>query len=278
MPVATLAELPESRAERDLARIYQEIRAFSAVPYVSSLQRHVATMPGCLEYCWGMCRPAFLDGTIPETAWRRAATIPLEPFAKLSQSAMRLFGVDAAGVRAIRGICQTFIRVSPINLLFAGCIERLIAGDAPGGGGGPRADWTPPAMLGAAAPMPPLDTLPADVRAVLMTLAMDLGGARFVPGLYRQMAPWPAYLAHAAALVAPLAHDDAARAERAAIARSITDAAADIVAALPPAPPGLTPPDEAQRKALRAAIKSYRVTSPQMIVFGTLLRDALPEQ
>ncbi len=276
MTNATLAELPESRASGDLARIYGEIRENCVAPYVSSLQRHVATMPNCLEYCWGVCRPAFLDGTIQKAAWQRAATIPAAPFAKLSPAAMRLFGVDVIGVRAIRNICQTFIRVSPINLLFAGCIERLITGGGPGGGTAPRPAWTPPAMLDAAVPMPPLDTLPADPRALLMSLAMDLDGARFVPGLYRQLAPWPAYLAHAATLIAPILHDDAARAQRAAIASKIIDAAADIVAALPPAPPELIPPSAAQCEALLGAIESYRVTSPEMIVFGTLLRDALP--
>ena len=104
-----------------------------------------------------------------------------------------------------------------------------------------------PAMLDAAAPVPPLDTLPGDLRAVLMGLAMDLGGARFVPGLYRQMAPWPAYLAHAATVIAPLLHDESARARRAGIARTMIDAAAGIVAALPPAPPELTPPGAASR-------------------------------
>jgi len=274
--VATLAELPESDAAGDLARIYDEIRVLCAVPYVSSLQRHMATMPGCLEYYWGVCRPAFIDGAIQKMAWRRATAMPHEPFARLSSSAMRLLGVDAAGVRAIRTICETFIRVSPINLLFAGCIEHLISGGQPGGDGAPRAAWTPPAMLDAATPMPPLDTLRADLRAVLMGLAMDLGGARFVPGLYQQMAPWPAYLAHAATLIAPLLHDDGARARRAEIASAVIDAAAGIVASLPPAPPDLTPPGAAQCAALLGAIKSYRVTSPEMIVFGALLRDALP--
>jgi hypothetical protein len=244
-------------------------------------------MPGGLEYCWGVCRPAFMDGTIQQTAWRRAAAAAShEPFGALSHAAMRLLGVDGAGVQAIRMICETFIRVSPINLLFAGCIEHLITvdrpvgrpGDGPGGSAAPRAAWTPPEMLDAAAPMPPLDTLPADLRAVLMELAMDLGGARFVPGLYRQMAQWPAYLAHVATLVAPLLGDEGARARRAGIARAVIDGAAGIVATLPPPPPELTPPDDAQCTALLGAIKSYRVTSPEMIVFGTLLRDALPDQ
>ena len=40
-----LAELPEDQATGELAVIYDEIRRFSAVPYVSSLQRYLATMP-----------------------------------------------------------------------------------------------------------------------------------------------------------------------------------------------------------------------------------------
>jgi hypothetical protein len=41
-----LAELPEDRATGAIAEIYDEIRRFSGVPYVSSLQRYLATMPG----------------------------------------------------------------------------------------------------------------------------------------------------------------------------------------------------------------------------------------
>lgn len=276
MAQQTLTELPEAEATGDIARIYDEIRTYSAVPYVSSLQRHVATMPGCLEYAWGTCRPAFLDGTIPETAWRLAKTVPVAPFPALSAAALRLMGVDDAGIRAIRDICNTFTRVSPINLLFAACVEHLLDGHAPGGGTAVRANWTPPPMAAPQPPMTPLDELPEDQRDVLMQLAQDLGGAQFVPGLYRQLTPWPAYLAHAVTLIEPVLKDPAARESRTEIARTITAAAPEIVENLPPAPPELTPPTPAQAEAIRTAILSYRVTSPEMIVFGTLLRDALP--
>ena len=45
-----MAELSETEVTGELARIYEKIRVYSGVLYVSSLQRHVATMPGCLEY------------------------------------------------------------------------------------------------------------------------------------------------------------------------------------------------------------------------------------
>ena len=44
-----LAELQERDATGEIARIYAEIRRLWAVPYVSSLQRHLATRPGWLE-------------------------------------------------------------------------------------------------------------------------------------------------------------------------------------------------------------------------------------
>ena len=43
-----LAELAEDAAKGEIAGIYGEIRRLWAVPYVSSLQRHLATRPGWL--------------------------------------------------------------------------------------------------------------------------------------------------------------------------------------------------------------------------------------
>lgn len=274
----TMAELPETEVTGELARIYEEIRVYCGVPYVSSLQRHVATLPGCLEYAWAACRPAFLDGTIPETAWRRVRMIDIVPFPPLSESAMRLIGVDLAGVGAIRNICDNFVRISPINLLFAGCVERLIAGAAPGGGDASRVSWTPPPMLQPMPAMTDVATAEPDVAAVMMQLKTELGGKPFVPGLYRLLAEWPGYLAHAATLIAPLLNDEAARRMRAAIAEEIIAAADDIIASLPPVPDSYAPPTAEQGRAIVSAIRTYRVTSPEMVVFGTLLRDALPAE
>ena len=271
-----MAELSETEVTGELARIYEKIRVYSGVLYVSSLQRHVATMPGCLEYAWAACRPAFLDGTIPETAWLRAKMTDTGPFPRLSPAALRLMGVDAKGVRAIRNICENFVRVSPINLLFAGCVERLIEGAVLGASDQPRASWTPPEML---PPMPAIadvNTVPPDVASVLMQLKTEIGGKAFVPGLYRLLAGWPGYVAHAATLISPLLNDAAARRVRAAIAEEIIAAADGIVASLPPLPGGYAPPTAAQGRAILSAIRTYRVTSPEMVVVGTLLRDALP--
>jgi hypothetical protein len=271
-----MVEIPESEAHGELAQIYEELRLYCAVPYVSSLQRHVATMPGCLEYVWAALRPVFLNGSIQETAWRLAAIGSVAPLPPLSSAALRLLGVDADGIRSIRNICDNFVRVAPINLLFAGCIGRLLAGVKPGGEAVLENGWQPPAML---APMPALLNAAAasdGVRAVLMQLASQIGERSMVPGLYRLLAHWPAYLAHVATLIEPLLKNDSARAERQELAARIVAAADEVLAGLPPLSTHYRPPSAAHRRAIIAAIHTYRGTSPEMIVVGTLLRDALP--
>jgi hypothetical protein len=272
-----MAEISESEASGELARIYEELRLYCAVPYVSSLQRHVATMPDCLEYVWAALRPAFLSGVIQETAWRLAGMIPVAPLPPLSLAALRLLGVDADGVQSIRNICDNFVRVAPINLLFAGCIERLLAGAEAGGVAVLDKTWQPPAMLAPMPAMPDVAAAPDDVRAVLMQLGSQMGESTMVPGLYRLLAHWPAYLAHAATLIEPGLKSDSARVQRRGLAARIVAAADEVLAGLPPLPTQYRPPSAAHRRAIEAAILTYRGTSPEMIVFGTLLRDALPD-
>jgi hypothetical protein len=50
VPARMLPELQERDAAGEIAAIYGEIRRFWAVPYVSSLQRHLATRSGWLEW------------------------------------------------------------------------------------------------------------------------------------------------------------------------------------------------------------------------------------
>ena len=274
---ALVAEIPEGAATGEIARIYDEMRVYCAVPYVSTLQRHVATMPGCLEWMWAALRPAFLSGDIPETAWRLAGSVEVAPLPPLSASALRVFGVDEAGAKTIRSICELFVRVSPINLLFAACVRRLLEGETGQGQDAPSAGWTPPAPVPALPPMADPATLAADPAAVLLQLGDAApGGAVVVPGLYRFLARWPGYLAHIATELGPRFHDPATREACDAIATRITDAAPEILSRLPALTGGPTPPGAAQTTAILAALDHYKGTSPEMVIFGTLLRDALP--
>ena len=271
-----MKEIPEGQETGDLVAIYADLRQFCAVPYVSSLQRHVATMPGCLEYAWAICRPVFASGQLQRRAWGLAQTVGDRPFPPLTLASLTLMGVNSTDLNAIRNIYANFVRVAPLNLLFAGLVEALLKGAEPGNQLMTEPSWSPPLMLDTMPPMPPVESLDTSVQAIMMQLATRLGGQPFVPGMYRLLAPWPAYLAHAAALIEPLIRSAQGQSSRQVIADSIVDAAQDLLPHLAAPPAHLTAPSEAQSAAIIQAIHTYRVTSPEMIVIGTLLLDSLP--
>lgn len=268
------SEIPEAEATGETAVIYGELRYFYGAAYVSSMQRLLAAWPGALEWAWAAVRPGFASGQIPETAWRLAAPGDLPHLPPLSASALRVLGVDAAAEAEIRDVCGNFAHVSPVNLLFGGCLRRLLRGESAGGAPSASLDWTPPAAL---SPLPDMVTdadMDDDQRAVLAQFTARLGEASFVPGLYRMLARYPAYLAHVATVLGPLFVDAKVSRICDQIRDQIDAAAPDILAQLPPCDLPPPPPDVAAE--VLAAIESYRNTSPQMIVFSTLLRNSLP--
>ena len=230
-----LAELPEDRATGAIAVIYDEIRRFSGVPYVSSLQRYLATMPGVLEWAWAALRPAIVSGVIPETGWRSGRRRAADAAASGVRGDARGVELDMGGYATIGAIAENFVRVSPVNLMTGACL-RLLLTEPPPHGPGIAETWTPPAML---PPMPgnvdPL-ALPPEQRAVLMRFATEVDGAPFIPALYRQLARFPGFLAWLADTLVPRLTDPETNAARAAFRAAALDAAPAIVARLPGLP------------------------------------------
>ncbi len=273
--MTAFTELPEAEATGRIAEIYAEIRHFYGVPYVSSLQRHLATLPGVLEWAWDAVRPAFACGVLPERAWALAAEVDLRPLPKLSTAALSIMGVDKQTVETIRTVCRSFETVAPLNMAMGGTVRALLHGaDTSGTRPPPAWEWRPQHRF----PNPPatlrLDAVSEDVRMVLLQLATDMDGETFVPGLYRQLAHWPAYMAHIATELGPLFEDAVVATECHGVRRRITAAVPEFLSVLPPVPP---PPANAPAEHILAAIETYQVTSPQMICFGRLLREALPD-
>lgn len=271
-----LAELHERDATGEIAVVYDEIRRFCGVPYVSSMQRHLATRPGWLPWVWAALRPAFAGGRAQTAAWRVADGLAVPRLASIARDALRVWGVDAAAEASIHAVCDSFVRASPTNLMLSGMLRRLLRGERPRGAVAAGTRWSPPA------PPPPLPALvdvaalPAAERSVLMSLGTEVGGQPFVPGLYRLLARWPAFLAHVATVLRPRLDDPATRAAEAALLSAIDAEIPAVFATLPP-PPGHPPaPAEAEFPAVLAALDAYRTTSPEMVVASLMIRSALP--
>jgi hypothetical protein len=272
--VPVMQELPESEASGGIAAIYEEARRFCGVPYVSSMHRYLATMPGCLEWVWASLRPALANGAIQEAAWDCVKSLSLEPMAPVSRPALRLFGVTAADEVAIRAACDTFVRVSPINLVFGACLRRLLMEPHAATETAIAADWTAPAAYRNLPDFADSANFDDDQAAVLSTFTRALGAGEFIPGPYRMFANWPAYLAHVSVELSPILASSGYAEDREALFRAVDIAASKVALGSSAAPEGR--PSEYEADLICAAVASYRQTSAEMVIAGTLLRNALP--
>ena len=66
--MTSFREVAEAEAAGGIALVYDEIRRTYAVPYVSSLFRHLAIYPGLLPWAWRILRPALLSGAVQHLA------------------------------------------------------------------------------------------------------------------------------------------------------------------------------------------------------------------
>jgi hypothetical protein len=273
-----LDELPEARATGEAARIYGEIRRLSAVPMVALIYRHLATMPGVLEWSWALLEPAMRAGAVQEAAWELARGAALPRQGAIPSAALRAAGVGAEDERGIANVLDAYNRANPVNIVVVRCLalhlgEARVAGTA---AGERWPAWQPPAAIGA---LPPIVD-PAEMTPAVRELAILLANrgptdspAPLWPSLYRHLAHWPAFLGYASVLLAPAFDEVDVAATR---FREQADAAAARIAAQLTPPRELERPSGAQAQQLRAAIDAFSQRIPEMVVIGNTLRRALP--
>jgi hypothetical protein len=271
-----LKELSEEHASGELALIYREIRRFCAVPYVSSLQRHLATRPGWLEWGWQSVRPVFANGIAQEAAWQAAQKVTAEPLPAVTPAVAEIWGVDEDARETIRAIAKLFVRVSPTNLMFSAMLRYLLAGEEARGQTQPSA-WLPPLAIVEPPPMVAFEALSAPTYDALLGFGTTVAGQPFVPGLYRMLGHWPGFLGFLNATLAPRLSDPESAAACLRIQQRIDEASRQVFAKLPATKGDWPMPPVAEHAGVLDAIERYRVTSPQMIVFGSLIGACLEE-
>ena len=272
-PVALLPEVPEARATGPTKAIYDEIKRLSGVPMAALIFRHLATVPGALEWAWGALRPLFASGRLQEAAWRIARETRYEPLGAIARDVLGVRGVDDAGLREIHAVLGAYNRANPVNLLAVSCLLRALDGASGTPGPSGTKPWIPPAPAGSLPPMIDIGAMRPHVAEILFTLASrgEPVRVRVVPSLYRHFGHRPQFLALLAKLLVARFRDGSI-ARGAASVRAAMDAAADDLVLAIAAPPA---PD----KAIAATLRSFGTeTIPEMIAVGAIIQAALPER
>ena len=259
-----LAELPEDGATGEIAEIYNEIRRLWAVPYVSSLQRNLATKLGWLEWTWAALGPAFLSGSAQSAGWEITANLPL-PKSPQDWPSLPYLGKEELEVVGI--VCESFVRVAPVNLIFAGLLGRLLIERTTFGTGWPSSTWSPPETLPSLPPMVDITAIPSDLRVKLINLGTNEGGEPFVPGLYRILAKWPDIIDYLDTTLPRLKDLPETEVARMVLLMKIDAAVDKIFTKLPPLSSAEIPSPHLTNEVL-STLAIYRRTSPEMVIFG----------
>lgn len=272
-------ETPDGDARAQIEAIYEEVRRLYGAPYVSAIHYSLATQPGFLEWAWTELAPTFRSGKVQEAAWAAAARLDAPSLAPIAWPALRVWGLDARDVASVRAAAQTFVRVAPVNMMFAALIKLRLEGFGSSGRNEENAvePWQAPEPPAASLPaMIDLDRADQTTRDIASLFATDLDGSLFVPGLYRMLLQWPAFAAHLATDLIPrlrsrsvtLLFDEL---------RSLIDDAAPTVLSAPPhgGSNGVAPSDVARNYFMRISA-TYRRTSPELVIAGMMLENALP--
>lgn len=271
-------EINEADATGEIAEIFAELRTLWSVPYVSAIHRTLAAKPGFLEWAWEAVAPVFRDGRGQEAAWRCAKGLNVPPLDPIPAAVLRVWGLDAAALAAVRTAAEGFVRVAPINMVFAGLLKQILEGATSSGTGAKRDAWNAPPPLPAPPDMVDLGRLDPSARAATMLLASEMGGKPFVPGLYRMLAHWPGLMAHLATALPPRLASAPVISAFDELRRRIDAAVPEVLASLPPISSKRAPPSDADRADFFSLGQTYRRTSPELVVVGQLLADALPKR
>jgi hypothetical protein len=269
-------DISEAAATGETAAIYSELRVLYGVPYVSAIHRIIAGRPGFLEWAWEATAPAFRSGAAQEAGWRCARELEITPLESIPAHVLGVWGIDQTERERIAKVCETFVRVAPVNMIFAGLVTQLLLGVPTGGDGAHEERWVPPPPItGDAVEMAELATMTPDLRETTLLFATDMDGAPFVPGLYRMLAHWPGLLAHLAVTLQPRLRAPETVSAFDTLRARIDAAVTEVLAGMPRTHTVHPLPSIADQQWFTSVSRTYRQTSPEMVVSGRLVKAAV---
>ena len=267
-----LAELSEDQASGDIRQIYQEIRRLSAVPMVALIWRHLATLPGTLEWAWDFLGPAMRGGALQQIAWELAEKTRIPRQLTIDISALRVAGISEEDQRGITDTLDGYNRANPVNFVMVRCLSLHLAGTTGATHSQAWPHWQPPPPPSALLPMINPEAMSPTVHALALLLTdrrSDVAPSTLLPSLYRHLAHWPAFLGYASVLVPP--EFEAIDAAAAQMRKQVDLACASLTFQLVPAASQPVPSGQLIR-----ALEQFSIRIPEMVVIGNLLRAALP--
>lgn len=273
MPV--LPELAADKATGEIRNIYDAIESALGVRLVNLVYRHLATVPGALEWAWYTVGAAFEAGIFAD---RSKALIVGNAVSRKNRIVLEAVGLDGIEAAQVIATLDAYIRANPMNAVSLRVIALALEAGRP-------ADAVTVERRGGAAlpsllPMVSLDDMDPDTNALMRRLARLTTGAesKIVPSLFRHFAPWPDLLNRLADAMEQMSRGGVIDDQADLVFERADRIAQDIFNSLPPPSANAVLPDREIRKTLVDTIEIFPPTICRMIVIAGLLRDALTSE
>lgn len=268
-------EIAEENASSAIREIYADIKRAQGAPLVNLVYRHLATIPGGLEWVWGSI----------STVWgfqrlqKAAGLMPLpDRMLVLPTSLWRGVGVWETDHPAIRAFIDDYNSTNTVNLLAITALSQVLSRpELPDGEQRLAVPQTSAATeMRAGLPVPKLDSLAPEVLDLVL-FTNQIGESRSPPmvaSMYRHLAIWPGSLAVTAVLLLPLAETGTLQQLRQSTIMAAERLGAELVSEASCRFPALA--DPASRDRILETLDVFRTTLiAKMIPVGHILRSAL---
>jgi hypothetical protein len=269
----------ENDAVGSTAEIFADIRETLNVDVVNLIWRHLATMPGVLEWVWDSLRPLYQGPAISRAECvRNSLTLPqISPF---SSEVLFVAGIDGAALASVGKILDSYQHTNALALVcfsaflvrFDGSTPEQVQAPTTGGnrnkGSGPIVERAPLPRLIPVAEMPPaLARLVHELNEFGEDSDPDL-----VASMYRHLAHWPAYLALVRTLLVPLHRSGELKSVVARVRTCGLELGGEM------APDILTRPPHQEVEHILGAVRRFvRHPIARMTGICSLIRTATPE-
>lgn len=264
-----IAEIRPADAPPGIAAIYADIQAASGVPMINLIWRHVASLPGVLEWAWTAVRPLVASEQMAAARQRIAHSAALPALTPRLRADWAAAGVDDAALPDLAKMMAAYVRGNLTNIVALTALRMRLDNPAL-----PAAVPTPAPPPPRAAPLPPLpriEALPPALAGTVSALAArhDGTGDGVIPSLYLALAPWPGLLAALPDWLGPLYEPEVLRRMRTRVVQSAEAEAQSLLPAFGPTPSGVA--------AMRPALDRFtRLVIPDLIPICLALNGILP--
>jgi hypothetical protein len=237
--MTTFPEVHPLNASPETAAIYADIRAVSGLSMVNLIWRHLAALPGILEWAWKGVRPIVGSQELVAARQRLIDAIELPTLAPVTLEAWQAAGVGGVELSIFRDMIADYVRGNSTNIIVLTALRLRLEGinhDTPAFSRAPAAVAMTPS-----APLPRIDMLDPSLAGAIRALAQRHEGAQggIIPSLYLELTRWPALTDILPQWLEALYEPSAMRAARESTCRAAEREALTLLPALDARPPNV---------------------------------------